>query len=113
MGKNKFYYFTINKATSSNYYKVYDYNEKEVKRLLSHYDEINDSIFIIYQGKTNIKYFILKNSNNLFKIGSFSAIITLKSNETINYNISNLFDYSSFGNLQVETKRNILLQKLS
>jgi hypothetical protein len=59
MGKKNFYYFTINKATTNNYYKIYEYSEAQVSKLLCYYDESNDLFIIVYQGKTNKKYIFL------------------------------------------------------
>ena len=105
MGNNNFYYFTINKATSNNYYKIYEYTETSVSRILCYFDDSQDLLIVVYQGKTNIKYFFLKNSKNFFEIGKYSQTIKLKSYEEITYNIGNLFQFSNYGNLQVQTKK--------
>ena len=105
MSKKKFYYFRINKQTSSNYYKIYIYDENPVSRLLSYYNETNDWHLVIFRGKTTIRYFLFKNNKKFYEIDSFNSIIRLKSNETTKFNIENLFNFSSYGNLQVETKR--------
>ena len=53
-----FYYFTINKSTSGNYYKIYLYSEKSVSKVLGYFDEINDILVVIFQG-TTIKFFTI------------------------------------------------------
>ena len=105
MGHKNFYYFTINKASSNNYYKIYDYNEGLVSKLFCYYEEESDLLIVIYEGKISIKYFILQNHKDLFGIGSYSQTIKIKSYEKKSYNIADLFDFSNYGNLQVQTKR--------
>ena len=104
MGNKKFYYFTINKSTSGNYYKIYLYSEKSVSKVLCYYDEIDDIFIVIFQG-TTIKYFTLKNHKNLFEIDSFSKIFTLKSNEVSQIKVDEIFSIPNYGNLQVYSKR--------
>ena len=105
MGNKNIHYFTINKETSNNYYISYYYEEKSVARISCYYEEIEDILYVVFQNTTNIKYFILENTKALFEIGSYSQTIKLKSYETISYNMEDLFDFSDFGNLQVQTKR--------
>ena len=108
LGNTYFYYFTINKSTSSNYYKLYLYNEYAqnpnlMSKLLGYYDEINDILVVIFE-RDGIKYFILQNHKKLFEIDSFSYIVRLKSNETSQIKVDDLFSFSNFGNLQVYSK---------
>jgi len=103
MGNKNFYYFTINKSTSGNYYKIYLYSETSVSKVLGYYDEINDTLVVVFQG-TTIKYFTLQNHTKLFEIGSFSNIIKLKSNETSQVKVDDIFSFSNYGNLQVYSK---------
>ena len=103
MGINYFYYFSINREDSTNYYKIYDYNIKDTLRLLVNYDEISDCTIFVYQNLYYIKYLSLNNTKRIFDIGSYSDILRLKTNETKEYNLTDLFDSSNFGNLQVES----------
>ena len=104
MGKTGFYYFTINKSTSGNYYKIYLYTEKSVSKVIGYYDEINDILIAIFEG-TTIKYFTLQNHKNLFEIGTFSKIVQLKSYEVSQIKVDELFNIADYGNLQVYSKR--------
>ena len=107
MGKKNFYYFTINKSTSGNYYKIYLYNEYAqspnlMSKLMGYYDEMNDILIVFYEREgIGIKYFILQNHKILYEIESFSYIVRLKSNETIQIRVDDLFSFSNYGNLQV------------
>ena len=109
MGNKNFYYFTINKSLSGNYYKIYLYNEISsnskllMSKLLGYYDEIKDILVVIYE-RDGIKYFILQNHKILFEIDSFSYIVRLKSNETSQIEVDDLFSFSNYGNLQVYSK---------
>ena len=47
MSKKNFYYFTINKATSNNYYKIYEYNEAQISKLLCYYDDSEDLLIVV------------------------------------------------------------------
>ena len=109
MGNKNFYHFTINKSTSSNYYKLYLYNEissnseLQMSKLFGYYDEINDFLVVIFE-RDGIKYFILQNHKKLFEIDSFSYIVRLKSNETSQIKVDDLFSFSNYGNLQVVSR---------
>ena len=103
MSNKNFYYFTINKSTSGNYYKIYLYSEKSVSKVLGYYDEINDILVVVFQG-TTIKYFTLQYHKILFEIDSFSNIIKLKSNETSQVKVDEIFSILNYGNLQVYSK---------
>jgi len=61
MGNSNFYYFTINKSISGNYYKIYLYSETSVSKVLGYYNEIKDILTVVFQG-TTIKYFNLLNT---------------------------------------------------
>ena len=103
MGKKFFDYFTIKKANSANYYIIYDYNIKDILRILVYYDEITDFNIFVFQNIYYIKYLSLNKTKIIFDIGSYSDIIKVKTNEIKEYYIRNLFDSSKFGNLQIES----------
>ena len=102
MGNKNFYYFTINKSTSGNYYKIYLYNEKAqspnlMSKLMGYYDEMNDILIVIYEREgIGIKYFILQSHKILYEIESFSYIVRLKSNETTQIRVDDLFIFSNY-----------------
>ena len=98
------YYFRINKGTSSNYFMVYDYYEKtSIKNLIGYYDNTNDYTIVVFQNNQDnyIKYFTLKNNENIYNIGSYKGIIRIKTNETVLYNLYNLFNFSEFGTIEI------------
>ena len=103
MGNSNFYYFTINKSISGNYYKIYLYYETSVSKVLGYYNEIKDILTVVFQG-TTIKYFNLLNTQKLFEIGSLSIFIRLKSNETPQIKVDDLFNISNYGKLLVYSK---------
>ena len=101
------YYFRLNKKSSANYFMLYDYYEKNglstIKKLIGYYDEINDYILVVFQNnQTNyIKYFTLQNNANIYNIGAYTGIHRIKTNETAEYELYNLLDFSQFGNIQI------------
>ena len=103
MNKNDIYSFRINKETSSNFFKLYDYKENNIKNLLGYYNQDNDYMICIYQTDNKIKYFILQNNQNIYNIGTKSHSMKIKSYEHIEYDMSDLISgLESLGNLNVE-----------
>ena len=111
MNKNNIYSFQINKESSTNYFKLYDYKENNIKKLLGYYNKTNENIIFLYQTLTHIKYFTFINNNSYIQkinSNSISNIFEPKSNQEILYDINDLFNDSTFGNLNVyEVKRYI------
>ena len=104
MNNNDIISFRINKEISSNYFKLYDYNENNIKKILCYYDEENDYILFIYQSPSNIKYFTLKDNRIIYNIDSISDTIQMKTYEKIEYNINGKFkEILSYGNLNIES----------
>ena len=102
MNINNIYAFRINKETVDNYYTAYDYKETNIVKFIGYYDKNNDYILFLYQTGSNIKYFTLKDNEDLYNFGSYSKIIQMKTNEHIEYNINELVEnFSNFGNLNV------------
>ena len=102
MNKNNIYSFKINKETSPNSFKLYDYKENTIKKLLGYYNKTNDYMICIYQTENKIKYFTLKNNQNIYNIGTKSTTINMKSYEHYEYNMNDLIDnLSSLGELNV------------
>ena len=102
MNINNIYAFRINKETANNYYTAYDYKETNIIKFIGYYDKDNDYILFLYQTASNIKYFTLKNNEDLYNFGSYSKIIQMKTNEHIEYNVNELIEnFTNFGNLNV------------
>ena len=96
--------FRINKETSSNYFKLYNYKENDIRKILCYYKEENDYFLFLYQTPTNIKYFTLKDNHNIYNIDYFSDIIEMKSYQKIEYDINDkLNNIVSYGNLIIES----------
>ena len=108
MGKSNVYNFRINNDNyNDNYFMFYDYKETELKKILCYYNEINDNIIFYYQTPINIKYFFLHNSKKLYEFNSYSKVFQIKTEENIQFNLSEYIDISIFGNLNVlEIQRN-------
>ena len=92
-GKKIYSYLAINKATSTNIIKIYNYLEFEVLKLIGYYDETNDNIMVVSQFSTSIKSYIIKNSKNICEVGSYSSILKITTDKIIIYNIENLLAY--------------------
>ena len=101
MNINNVYYIRINKESTSDYFILYDYYEGDLKQLLCYHNIINDNILVVYQYTNLIKYFCLLNSNIIYSLDNFSKTLQIISNQQIEYNINELFDSSSFGNLNI------------
>ena len=104
---NEIYFFRIYKLFEKNQFKLYDYKENYIKRVLCHYDESTYKMNIIYQTENMIKYINLKYNQNLFTFGQISKTIELKTFQEKSYNLKDLLNYdSNLGNLNVmEIKR--------
>ena len=90
---NNIYFFRIYNLSYKNQFRLYDYKENYIKRLLCHYDEITYSFNIIYQTENMIKYISQKYNENLFSFGSLSKTIELKTFQEKQYNLNDLFNY--------------------
>ena len=107
---NEIYYLRINNETSKIYFKLFNYKENNIIKILGYYNKTNENIIFLYQTLTHIKYFSFINNPYIQSINkmSISKIFEPKSNQEILYNISDLLDVSTFGNLNVyEVKRYI------
>jgi hypothetical protein len=99
---NNIYSLAIYKLSYNNHFKFYDHLENYIKRIHCFYDQSTSIIYILYQTIDKIKYFSLNYFENIFKIGSYSHTIEIKTNEENNYNVNLLNDFSSLGDLNVE-----------
>ena len=103
MNKSDIYYFRINRESSKIYFKLYDYKEIKIKRILCYYNIKSEYIIFLYQSSMYIKYFSLINNNNIHNINSSnSKIFELKSNEEIEYDINELLEISKIGHLNID-----------
>ena len=99
---NNIYSLAVYKLSYNNHFKFYDHLENYIKRIFCFYDQSTSIIYILYQTIDKIKYISLNYIENIFKIGSYSHTIEIKTNEEINYNINSLNDFSSLGDLNVD-----------
>ena len=65
---NNIYYFTISKGNTKNHYKIFDYKEKNIKKILCYYEQSKDNIIFLYQTLNDIKFFTIYNSKKLYVI---------------------------------------------
>ena len=100
--KINIYSFRIYKVGFNNYFKLYDYNENYIKKILCYYNESSNIIYIVYQCTQNIKYISLKYIENIYNINSYSQAIKMKTYENIEYDISELYNDLNYGKLNVE-----------
>ena len=96
---NNQYYFSANPSLmfiknniSKNYYSI-SCNEKMITQIIGYYKEDQDKLIFIYQSSLNkIKYFTMENIIPFFKLKSKRKIFEVKSNTSIEFNVSNLFE---------------------
>ena len=100
--KINIYSFRIYKIGFNNYFKLYDYNENYIRKILCYHDESSNIIYMVYQCTQNIKYFSLKYIENIYNINSYSQDIKMKTYENIEHDISELYNDLNFGKLNVE-----------
>ena len=94
-------YFTINKYNNeTRFYKIFDFLEEKILKIIGFYDQINDYIMIVSQYSSFIKYYIIKNSNNICQINNYTGILKISTNDITVYNIEDFLDYySDFNNI--------------
>ena len=93
-------FFTINKYNEQKFYKIFDFLKINILKVIGYYDQINDYIMIVSQYSSYIKYYIIKNSNNICQIGYYSGILKIVTNDITVYNIEDFLDYySDFNNI--------------
>ena len=86
------------------YYLIITYsnlNEAHTK-MYNYYDDNSDYLTILYQSASKIYYITFQDNKDIYKITSSSAILRVKSNEEIDFDISNLIESSrDFGKLYI------------
>ena len=106
MGKSDIYSFQINQNYYSNYFILYNYQDKMINKMLGYYNETIDKIIFLYQSDNGIKYFIMDNRIDIYTFGSDNELIKLKSYEKYQYDLNDWITSPSLndlGNLNVES----------
>ena len=106
MGKKNIYSFQINQNYYSNYFILYNYQEKIISKILGYYNEDMNKIIFIYQTDNAIKYFMIDNKIDIYTIPSDNKLIKLKSYEEYKYDLNDFIQSPSLnnlGNLNVES----------
>ena len=103
MNYSEIYSFRIYNFNSKNQLKIYDYEENYIKKMNAYYNVSNNKIILLYQCPNKIKYFSFDFQENIFNIPSISQTFELKTYETLNITINEIFsDISDYGNLNIE-----------
>ena len=104
MGIDNIFYFQINFNYYPNYFMLYNYQEKNIKKLLGYYNQEGNKIFCLYQTSNNLKYFVFDYKRQIFTFDYYSSDYNsyryIKSYETIEYDIN---FFSDLGYLNVES----------
>ena len=89
---------------SKDYYLIflYAHSFEAHLKIYNYYNDTQDKHVLLYQTNTLIRYIIFRNNKEIFNINSFSFIYRVKSNDEIDFNISNLIDSTNFGKLYIE-----------
>ena len=101
---NNIFLFKISKTALRNNLKLYDYKESTILQLFCYYDETNDYIFVIYQSLKTIKYYIMHNSKEIYKLDVSSVkqkTLKVKTDEERFYNVSEMTNITKYGSLNV------------
>ena len=108
MGKNNIYSFQINFNYYSNYFKLYDYQEKIISKILGYYNQDKNKIICLFQTDNVIKYFIMDFKSDIFELESslYYSSRQIGSYEKIEINLNHLVTrpaLSDLGFLNVES----------
>ena len=113
MAKKNIYSFQLNQNYYSNYFILYNYQEKIINKILGYYNEVNNKIIFIYQTDNGIKYFIIDNKIDIYTFPSKHKDFSIKSYEEIQFDLNELIKSPSLndlGQLNVESKKYIVRQ---
>ena len=88
-------YFTINKYNEQGFYKIFDFLEEKILKIFGYYDQINHYLMVVSQYSSYIKYYLIKNSNNICQINYYSGILKISTNNITVYNIEDFLNYYS------------------
>ena len=101
---NQIYYFRINNETSKIYFKLFNYKENNIQKLLGYYNKTSEYVILLYQSLDYIKYFVFCNNQNIYNLNSSYKIFEPKSDEELEYDASELINntiYSTNLNLNI------------
>ena len=104
MRKKDIYCFQINIYSNTNYYKIYNYEDKKILAVLGYYK--NYAILCIFKTEKSIKYFTNKYLSNTQQLSFSGNRYKLKSFEKKEFDMRDyiaLPDVNDFGNLAVES----------
>ena len=105
------YNFVIYQNHKTDYYEIYDIleNYEDFSSIAIYYNENEDKILLVYQYGNKIKYIILNNNKKIYNIKQYQKVLTIKSNEIITFNVSELIETNNdFGQLNIYKKTEIL-----
>ena len=90
---------------STNYYLIFLYTHsfESHTKIYNYYNDTLDYHVLLYQSASLIRYIIFQKNKEIFNIDSFSFIYRGKTNDKIDFNISNLIQSTiNFGKLYIE-----------
>ena len=106
MENDDIYSFQINLNYYPNYFKLYNYQESIINKIVGFYNKNDNKIILVYQTDNNIKYFIMDYMSDIFNFNSYEKIFYLGSYEEISYDLNDLITtatLSDLGNLNIAT----------
>ena len=91
MKKNDIFCFQINQTYYTNYFKLYNYEENIIIKIMGYYNEDQNKILFLYQTDNNIKYFIIDYKVEIYSLTSFNHQLNLFSyQENVQYDLNTL-----------------------
>ena len=110
MGKNDIYSFKINYGYYENYFKLYDYQETLIKKIIGYFAPDKNKILCVFKTNNSIKFFHMKSMNDIFSLSdSYSKKFWLASYEKAESNLNSLITtprLSDLGYLHIESTKN-------
>ena len=102
MKKENIYCFQINLNYYTNYFKLYNYKENNIKKIFGYFNQDSNKILLLFQTNNNIKYFTFNYIRAIFIFDSSSTHTNhyLASFEKAEYPLNYL---STYGYLNVES----------
>ena len=100
---NQIYYFRINNDSSKLYFKLFNYKENNIKKILGYYNKSSENVIFLYQTLTDIKYFVFSNkqNKNIYDINPASKIFEPKSDDQFEYDANELINYINYSNFKL------------
>jgi hypothetical protein len=90
---------------NNDYYTIYNYAKSNIQffKIYNYYNEQLDYLTIIYQAGYTLEYMTFNNNKEIYKIKSLTSILRVKTNEEIDFDVSNLIESdTNFGNLYIQ-----------